>query len=84
MIYMHFCKNCNFLHMLSGHRTTCPGCGKPLAELKVNYLDYYQMNGKERQDLISRCNNPEELQHLTFVYKKHKFSKWYKEGGTRG
>ena len=83
MIYMHYCKNCNFLHMLSGHRTICPGCGNPLTELKIDYLEYYQMNQSDRHTLLKRCSDPAQLKELTFVYKKHKFSKWYKEGRSR-
>lgn len=84
MIYLHYCKNCDFIHMLSGHRTTCPGCNEPLTELKLNYMDYYQMDRESRNALLEKCREPEELKKITFVYKKHKFSKWYKEGGTRG
>lgn len=69
--------------MLSGHRTRCPGCGEELTELKTSYLDYYDMKFSERQVLLKQCADPEELKKLTFVYKKHKFSKWYKEGKTR-
>lgn len=84
MIYMHYCKKCDFLHMLSGHRTHCPGCSNELAELKITYLDYYGMKPEERESLAQRCRQPELLEEMTFHYKKHKFSKWYKEGGVRG
>ncbi|HOO79385.1 MAG TPA: hypothetical protein PLZ77_01330 [Lachnospiraceae bacterium] len=84
MIYMHYCSKCKFLHMLSGHRTDCPGCGGTITELKIKYSDYLDMNLKEREDFLKKCQSPDSLQEITYVYKKHKFSKWYKKGGKRG
>lgn len=84
MIYIHYCGECDFIHLLSGHRTNCPGCGNALTELKLSYQDYFQMDKEERDNFLKQCENPEELEHLAFCYKKHKFSKWYKEGGVRG
>lgn len=84
MIYVHYCEECDFLHLLSGHRTNCPGCGRPIAELKISYQEYFAMNAEQRDDFLEKCGNPNELEKMTFCYKKHKFSKWYKEGGVRG
>lgn len=42
------------------------------------------MDVLQREELLLKCANPEELRRMTFHYKKHKFSKWYKEGGERG
>lgn len=84
MIYIHYCEECDFIHLLSGHRTNCPGCGEPLTELKISYQEYFEMNQEKREELLMQCHNEETLKKLTFHYKKHKFSKWYKEGGQRG
>ncbi|MBE5894351.1 MAG: hypothetical protein E7285_01625 [Lachnospiraceae bacterium] len=84
MIYMHYCKKCDYLHMLSGHRTNCPGCNDTLTELKISYMDYYKMDLKEREALAANCRNEDFLKKSAYVYKKHKFSKWYKEGRERG
>ncbi len=84
MIYMHYCPKCEFIHMLSGHRMECPGCNEKLTELKLDYMEYYQMNLQERSALQEKCKDPKQLQELQYVYKKHKFSKWYKEGKKRG
>ena len=27
MMYMHYCKPCHRVHMLNGHKMTCPKCG---------------------------------------------------------
>lgn len=84
MIYVHYCEECDFIHLLSGHRTNCPGCGEPLTELKISYQDYFRMDAFQREQLLLQCESPEELKKLAFRYKKHKFSKWYKEGRERG
>lgn len=84
MIYIHYCNHCDFIHLLSGHRTNCPNCQEELTELKISYQDYFQMNQRQREHLLGQCQNPVTRKELAFQYKKHKFSKWYKEGGARG
>ena len=42
MMYIHYCKNCNRIYMLNGHKLICPRCTEPLAELRISYLDSEQ------------------------------------------
>ncbi|MCD8380030.1 MAG: hypothetical protein LUC95_06905 [Lachnospiraceae bacterium] len=52
MIYMHYCANCQYIHMLNGHKPLCPTCGQPLKELDISYLDYSDLNRGERERLL--------------------------------
>lgn len=37
MMYIHYCTHCDRIHMLNGHKTSCPACGQPLKELSVSF-----------------------------------------------
>ncbi|MCD7750707.1 MAG: hypothetical protein LUI10_03045 [Lachnospiraceae bacterium] len=52
MIYMHYCANCHYIHMLNGHKPFCPTCGLPLKELDISYLDYCDLNRSDRERLL--------------------------------
>lgn len=55
MMYLHYCKCCDRIHMLSGHKTDCPACGEPLAELPVSFLEYEEMTAAERARYQEHC-----------------------------
>ena len=46
MIYIHFCKTCNHIHMLNGHKTSCPKCSHSLVELQITYREYISMDDR--------------------------------------
>lgn len=54
MMYIHYCKSCQRIHMLNGHKKICPGCHQELTELKLSYLSYTSMDTSERTMLLSR------------------------------
>ncbi len=57
MMYMHYCGHCSRIHMLNGHKTICPGCGRPLTELAISFLDFTNMNADERAAFLQRCRD---------------------------
>lgn len=57
MMYLHYCKTCNRLHMLNGHRISCPGCESTMTELNLSYLKYVEMSEQERQTLLDKLHN---------------------------
>lgn len=79
MMYMHYCSNCRRLHMLNGHKIICPSCEDKLAELKLPYLVYADMNSDQRQELLNRLQTQDGLNELVTTYKMLKYSKWFKE-----
>lgn len=79
MMYIHFCKNCNRLHILNGHKQICPACDGPLSELKMPYTDYFHMSLEDRNILIKKCQDEMTLKSLSTTYRMFKYSKWYKE-----
>lgn len=79
MMYMHYCKQCNRMFMLNGHKMICPKCTDPLTELQMSYLDYVNLNSKERELLKQDCANEEKLLKLKTTYRMYKYSKWYKQ-----
>lgn len=83
MMYMHYCKRCQKVHMLNGHKMSCPRCETPLVELQLSYLDYTDMSKEERQTFTARLKDPERLTKLCTTYRMYKYSKWYKELSNR-
>lgn len=79
MMYIHYCKQCNRIHMLNGHKINCPRCDSTLSELRISYLDYIHLDDKARKTLIVKCSDPHQLAHLTTTYRMFKYSKWYRE-----
>lgn len=79
MLYMHYCKKCDYIYRLNGHRIICPKCTAPLVELKISYLDYAEMGIEQREVLLSNCRNDEKLKGIRARYRMYKYSKWYKE-----
>ncbi|MCD7805919.1 MAG: hypothetical protein LUH19_01095 [Lachnospiraceae bacterium] len=61
MLYMHYCQNCHYIHMLNGHKTVCPTCSMPLKELTISYLDYTALTREERKDLCLRLDETAKL-----------------------
>ncbi len=55
MMYLHYCKNCDRIHILNGHKSACPGCDRPLAELSVSFVEYANMNAAQRDAYRKRC-----------------------------
>lgn len=79
MMYMHYCKRCQRVHMLNGHKRSCPNCNENITELKISYMDYVSMNREEREVFVERCSDEEQLALLGTTYRMYKYSKWYKE-----
>ena len=79
MMYIHYCQTCNKIHMLNGHKQRCPRCEEQLVELKVDYLDYTNMDTGERELLEARCAIPAELEQIKTTYRMVKYSKWYRK-----
>lgn len=79
MMYIHYCKNCQRLHMLNGHKIVCPSCDNDLTELNLPYLTYVEMNTLDRNLLLEQLTTEEGLQKLSTTYRMFKYSKWFKE-----
>lgn len=79
MMYMHYCKSCHRILMLNGHKMICPKCTDPLTELRITYLDYVNLNIKQREELCLACSDEEKLNKMKVTYRMYKYSKWYRE-----
>ena len=79
MMYMHYCKRCQRVHMLNGHKQFCPRCQGKITELKLSYLDYASMDESQRVSFTVCCADDEQLRKLSTTYRMYKYSKWYKE-----
>jgi len=78
-MYMHYCKRCQKVHMLNGHKMSCPRCSAPLTELQISYLDYTDMSKEDRLTFEAHLKDPELLSKLSTTYRMYKYSKWYRE-----
>lgn len=78
MMYIHYCKNCLHIHILNGHKPTCPKCGRRLTELRITYQEYTCMNAAQREHLLEQCGSTRSLADLATTYRMYKYSKWYK------
>ena len=65
--------------MLNGHKLICPRCTKPLAELRISYLDYVDLSLEQRAAFLKSCADESQLCKLKTNYRMYKYSKWYKE-----
>ena len=54
MMYIHYCRNCNSIRVLSGHKPICPACDQPLKELKISFEQYAQLNTADRSLLLEK------------------------------
>ena len=54
MMYMHYCKRCHRVHMLNGHKMSCPNCSDSLTELRIPYMTYVEMDASEREAAADR------------------------------
>ena len=79
MMYMHYCKPCNRVHMLNGHKMKCPKCGGSITELRIPYMEYVSMDMDERNAFKMKCADEAQLKELSTTYRMYKYSKWYKE-----
>lgn len=79
MMYMHYCKDCQRIHLLNGHKQFCPKCNTSLTELRISYMDYVEMDIAERNEFKSRCADEEQLAKLSTTYRMFKYSKWYRD-----
>lgn len=79
MMYIHYCKHCNRIFMLNGHKMICPKCTDPLTELQISYLDYVELDMEQRQAFKEACSDDEKLRQLKTTYRMYKYSKWYKK-----
>lgn len=78
MMYLHFCKTCNRIHMLNGHKMSCPKCSNSLNELQMPYMDYISLNQEERNHFLELCKNESSLNEISTTYRMYKYSKWYR------
>lgn len=53
MMYIHYCKTCNRIHILNGHRNLCPVCNLSLLELPITYMTYIEMDIDARKSLLA-------------------------------
>ena len=68
MLYLHFCSTCKRLHILSGHRITCPACDNSITELSIPYEIYIKMDSTGRESLLNQCTTPHMLQNISASY----------------
>lgn len=78
MMYTHFCKECNRIYILNGHKQTCPKCQNSLTELRISYLDYVTLSSTERKMFLQECQEEASLKKISTTYRMYKYSKWYK------
>lgn len=79
MLYMHYCKHCQRVHLLNGHKQLCPKCEETLTELRIPYMDYVNMDMQEREEFREKCADEQQLASLSTTYRMFKYSKWYRE-----
>lgn len=76
-MYIHYCKYCQRIHILNGHKNYCPGCKGHLTELKISYMKYVNLDRPRRRELRARLSDPQELAALTAPPKKtYNCAKW--------
>jgi len=54
MLYVHYCQNCQSIHLLNGHKNICPSCAAHLYEIKLSFLEYTKMTAEKRGDLLKK------------------------------
>lgn len=64
--------------MLNGHKIICPKCTEPLAELRISYLEYVNLDAAQRKAYVDACRDEEQLSKLSATYRMYKYSKWYR------
>lgn len=79
MMYLHFCKNCRQIFILSGHQQECIKCGGRLDELKLLYHNYVNYSPKQRNELLLQLDNPAELARQKRNYRFSKQTKRYQK-----
>ena len=55
MMYIHYCRSCDKLQILSGHKKTCPACDHPLRELCIPFEQYSRLSAGQRALLQKEC-----------------------------
>ncbi len=77
MMYIHYCRHCQRIHILNGHKTYCPRCKGHLTELRISYIKYVNLDRQERQTLREHCKNPGELLLLSAAYSRtQEYARW--------
>lgn len=77
MMYIHYCKYCQRIHILNGHKKYCPRCCGHLTELTVSYTKYVNMDKQHRHALRTKCADPAALALLTAPPRKtYEYAKW--------
>ena len=56
MMYIHYCQECSRIHILNGHRTSCPICDFSLTELPISYMEYIEMDKDARSSLLTNLS----------------------------
>lgn len=79
MMYIHYCKECQYMHILNGHKSSCPKCNTLLNELNVSYLDYIEMNQQERAELLTYLADDTGLAKFSTFYRMSRYTKRQKE-----
>ena len=54
MLYLHYCRRCDVIRMLNGHKPACPACGQPLHELRTAFVQYTSLSEPERSKLLAQ------------------------------
>ena len=53
MLYIHYCETCDIVHILNGHKKSCPKCDAQLNELPLSFLEYTAMNAERRDEYLT-------------------------------
>lgn len=61
MLYIHYCKKCDHVHMLNGHKKKCPKCSLPLKELPISFIQFTNLSEDERFFYITRLKTEGKL-----------------------
>lgn len=61
MLYIHYCKKCDHVHMLNGHKKKCPKCGLTLKELPIYFIQFTNLSEDERFFYITRLKTEGKL-----------------------
>ena len=77
MMYIHYCKYCQRIHILNGHKAYCPACSGKLAELGISYLKYVNLSRPERLVLKEKCADEKGLRELAADSRTRRSGKWF-------
>lgn len=53
MLYVHYCNACDKVHLLNGHKKSCPRCSGALTELPISFEKYTSLDLDERRHFLT-------------------------------